>query len=414
MKSKFGFAYLTILVICILLFLLNIYLVFQSITVNRQLKVTESDYATVNNIRYGLLNENVWKAQIAAILSQEIEKTLQPGNLKPKITQAIRNTIETEMDRILPDFDLLVISKADILQMVHESKLSVKIVNSFSDLTIDIVDEMEIEKALFVGLTRAFGEIKFTEEKIQEIVNRYECRDADECNDLLYKEILLAQEKEKEFLFLSLLCTIGIVVFCFLLTKHFSKPAYLLLIITSVTLLVPGLTMPFINLDARIAHLEFTLFDQVISFDNQVVLFQSKSILEIVTSLLSHHDPMVIGVGALILLFSLVTPILKLTSSLLIQMEVIKSEKFTGFIHALGKWSMADVFTVALFMAYLGMNGLVNSNLNQLDQNSADILINTANYTHFKPGLVYFVGYTMLGILSTWSRFTKQISIRGA
>lgn len=409
MKLKFSIANDYTLATCMILVVINMCLIFFSISVNRKLKVYESDYATLNNIRYGLLNENIWKAQIASILSQEIENALQHKNLKPKVSLAIRNTIENEMDRILPDFDLVFISKADILHLVGQSDLSTNIVNSFSGFALDIADEMEIESILFNGLTRAFGEIKLSEEKIQTIVSHYGCKNADECDVLLYQEIMRAQEIEKKLLLLSIIATLAIVVFCLLLAATFRKQSYLLLVITSVTLLIPGLIMPFINLDARIDNLEVMLFGQNIAFNNQVVLFQSKSILEIVTSLLSHHDYMVIGVGVLILLFSLVTPTFKIISSVLIHFEIIRSEVFARFVYALGKWSMADVFTVALFMAYLGMNGLVNSNLNQLDHNSTDAIINTANYTHFKPGLVYFVGFTLLGILGTFSIFHSEL-----
>ena len=95
----------------------------------------------------------------------------------------------------------------------------------------------------------------------------------------------------------------------------------------------------------------------------------------------------------------------------MIHLGFIKSKAFVKFVLALGKWSMADVFTVALFMAYLGMNGLVNSNLSQLDQQQADTIINTANYTRFKPGLIFFVGFTLVGLVGGFLNIKNEEGI---
>lgn len=381
------------------LLLANIYLVYRAIALNRELKIYEYDYASLNSIKYGLLNEHVWKAQISEILTQEIENAMQSKNLQPKLSKAIKNTIEAEIENILPDFDLLFISKSEIMATIRESELSAKIVSHLTGMALDIADEMEIEKVLFDGLSRAFGEIRQSEEKILSIINKYQCKDFDDCDAFLFRQILLASEEEDTLLLYSFITTLALIIVILFMASSFRKTAFLLLTATSVTLLIPGLVLPFINLDARIDYIEVSLFGQDITFFNQVVMFQSKSILEIVNSLISHPDTKVISVGILVLLFSLVTPVFKLISSLMIHLGFIKSKTFIKFVLALGKWSMADVFTVALFMAYLGMNGLVNSNLSQLDQQQADTIINTANYTRFKPGLIFFVGFTLVGLV---------------
>lgn len=399
MRVKQNIRFIVLVTLGPALLLANIYLVYRAIALNRELKIYEYDYASLNSIKYGLLNEHVWKAQISEILTQEIENAMQSKNLQPKLSKAIKNTIEAEIENILPDFDLLFISKSDIMATIRESELSAKIVSHLTGMALDIADEMEIEKVLFDGLSRAFGEIRQSEEKILSIINKYQCKDFDDCDAFLFREILLASEEEDTLLLYSFITTLALIIVILFMARSFRKTAFLLLTATSVTLLIPGLVLPFINLDARIDYIEVSLFGQEITFFNQVVMFQSKSILEIVSSLISHPDTKVISVGILVLLFSLVTPVFKLISSLMIHLGFIKSKTYIKFVLALGKWSMADVFTVALFMAYLGMNGLVNSNLSQLDQQQADTIINTANYTRFKPGLIFFVGFTLVGLV---------------
>ena len=68
-------------------------------------------------------------------------------------------------------------------------------------------------------------------------------------------------------------------------------------------------------------------------------------------------------------------------------------------IFYLGKWSMADVFVVALFMTYIGFYGLFNAQLQQLEQNKGGFAIETVNYTHLAPGALFFTAYCIMSIV---------------
>ena len=46
-----------------------------------------------------------------------------------------------------------------------------------------------------------------------------------------------------------------------------------------------------------------------------------------------------------------------------------------------GKWSMADVLVIAIFMAYIGFNGLVGSQMEGLSRSSEAVEIFTTNGT---------------------------------
>ena len=70
-----------------------------------------------------------------------------------------------------------------------------------------------------------------------------------------------------------------------------------------------------------------------------------------------------------------------------------------GMIFYLGKWSMADVFVVALFMAYIGFYGLFDAQLNGIEQNRGGFAVETINYTHLAPGALFFTTYCILSIV---------------
>lgn len=83
-----------------------------------------------------------------------------------------------------------------------------------------------------------------------------------------------------------------------------------------------------------------------------VLSFESKSILGSIAKLYADGSLVVAGV---ILLFSIVVPILKTLSMLFVAMFEHSgfAAKIVNFFKHLGKWSMLDVFVVAILLVYL-------------------------------------------------------------
>ena len=144
-------------------------------------------------------------------------------------------------------------------------------------------------------------------------------------------------------------------------------------IVMALMLLVVGLTTAMIDIDARINSLSFELLGETVSFKNQVIFFQSKSILDVVRILLATGKYDSIFVGILILAFSILFPVAKLLStgiSLLSQRKWARNRVIHYFAFQSGKWSMADVTVVAIFMAYIGFNGILQSQMGYLNTHS--------------------------------------------
>jgi len=168
----------------------------------------------------------------------------------------------------------------------------------------------------------------------------------------------------------------------------------------SIMLLVLGVTMPMIDIDARINSFIFELFGAPIEFDEQVIYYQSKSIVEVTKTLWQGGTWDLKLVGTLVLLFSIVFPFFKLLlSGLYILTDRVRSSGFAkGVIFHLGKWSMADVFVVAIFMAYIGFYGIISTQLNGIERNQGGWAIETVNYSRLSPGAFFFTAYTVLSI----------------
>lgn len=164
------------------------------------------------------------------------------------------------------------------------------------------------------------------------------------------------------------------------LQQHFQQSAFnmhpkrnavgAILLMASLALLYPGLTEPMMNLTIQAA---LPLLGKVEFYNN------TQSILQSIQSLFDSKNTLV---AVLILLFSVVVPVAKgllLISALFLPSGSL-GQRMHRFVSLIGKWSMADVFVVGLFMAYLA---------GQAHPNAQATL---------HAGFYYFTGYCILSI----------------
>lgn len=144
------------------------------------------------------------------------------------------------------------------------------------------------------------------------------------------------------------------------------------LILASFGLLYPGVTLPALTIDVS-PHLPF--------LGKMSLLHETRSILGTIRKLHESGNELV---AALILVFSMVVPAVK--GLLLLYVLGFRNgpgRRFLyGVVSLIGKWSMADVFVMGIFLAYLGGNavGGMSALLHQ--------------------GFWYFLGYCLLSVLS--------------
>lgn len=114
-----------------------------------------------------------------------------------------------------------------------------------------------------------------------------------------------------------------------------------LILLAGAGLLVPGLLLPVISVE------RFWVFET------------EKSVVGAVRVLLAGDN---VPLGIVILLFSIVLPVSKLALSLWIWFAPTRDRRLAGRLMAwnigLGRWSMLDVFLVALVVAVLSLDAI--------------------------------------------------------
>jgi hypothetical protein len=176
---------------------------------------------------------------------------------------------------------------------------------------------------------------------------------------------------------------------------------YIFLILSLIILLICGVTTPTIDMDATISQMSFVLMGHPIQFENQVLYFQSKSILDVFWIMITHKDILMRFVGLLLITFSIFIPLLKIVSSLGYYYNYHRAREnpvIKFFVLKSGKWSMADVMVVAIFMAYIGFNGIITSQFGKLRSAGQELVILTTNGTSLQPGYYLFLTYTLLAL----------------
>ena len=157
-----------------------------------------------------------------------------------------------------------------------------------------------------------------------------------------------------------------------------------------------------IEIDARIKEMTFLLMGENISFHDQVIFFQSKSIVDVVRILIETGKFDSALVGVLILLFSIIFPIGKLLST---KLYLLGNEHWRNnrvirfFAFKSGKWSMADVNVIAIFMAYIGFKGILDSQLESLNMKTESMASISTNQTSLQPGFMLFTAFVLFGLI---------------
>jgi hypothetical protein len=157
-----------------------------------------------------------------------------------------------------------------------------------------------------------------------------------------------------------------------------------------------------IDMEAKISDLKFILFDHEVEFTNQVLYFQTKSILDVFWIMITHKEIQMKLVGILLVCFSVVFPTFKILSAFAYYYDYCGARKYKVvqfFVLHSGKWSMADVMVVAIFMAFIGFNGIINSQLEDLAKEGGQTMdLITTNGTNLQPGYYVFLSYAILAM----------------
>ncbi len=400
-------------VISLIIIIASVILCHQIISNSISNQENKNDYAELNHVKYGLFSVEEWKRQIAVILAEEINKlylsTTNERDLRKHI-EVLLNTLIDKVDKKIREGNLgsaegwvkqsfinIFISLEDIKKGIPE----------YADAVIHEMTKSktrgQIKTMLNKQLKQYFNQTFDAQDTSQmsRILLRTDSKDIESARVNLDKAISVTQD----LVFKEAILLIILSVILFSLSGFSRQPLapsqYILLVLSLIILLIAGVTTPMIDMEAKISQMSFVLMGHPIHFENQVLYFQSKSILDVFWIMIIHKDIQMKFVGVLLITFSIFFPLLKIVSSLGYYYNYHHAREnpvIEFFVFKSGKWSMADVMVVAIFMAYIGFNGIITSQFGQLSKAGQELVILTTNGTSLQPGYYLFLTYTLLAL----------------
>jgi len=385
-----------------------------------RLKGAQNDLAALNDVRYGLLDADNWVAQISEILDRRIEDF----ELTPENRPVIKRNVERVLERLLTEIDDYQ-RRRNRVGGTWIERVQGALRQEVQDLIIDF-DELrarvpDYAEAVLEELTKPDSKAEIKEHLRETISNlatstfsktdrtRFNavleangCKSAVACRELLQSGV----ERAQRVVAGRAAAVIGLVALLFVAgmyrNKELSERQMLLLTLGTLILLAGGVLTPMIGIEARITELRLQLLGEPVLFRDQVLYFQSKSVTDVVRVLAETGKPDLILVAFLVALFSVVFPVAKVAASYLYYRDVrgLRGSPLVRFFALKsGKWSMADVLVIAMFMAFVGFRGLVSDQLSQLSQTGGNAEVLTTNGTLLQAGFYLFLAFTITSMV---------------
>lgn len=374
----------------------------------------KEDISKVNDVMFGLMSVNHWESEIRKIAVKQIEDF--------KLTKEQDSLIRVAIDEVLVG----VIDKTDRVIQEDDGTVLKFIRKHAVNLFFDVEDFQkkvpELTNTIMTRITSDEGKErlkKFVLSKLDELaestydstkvdiynmyLQKYDAKDRNEFNTITLTKV----DKLYNATLNNSLVAIAIAfvfVFLWLTFRNNDDLKYVLLsfsILFGAIILLTGVASPMIEIDARFREMNFFILGENIEFSNQFIFYRSKSILEIISIMMSTGKLDSTIVALLILAFSVLLPFFKLVSmSLFLISSKFRTNSVARWMtFKSGKWSMADVIVVAIFMAYVAFQGILDNQLAGLNQNTEAVTAITTNHTALQPGFYVFVTYVVFSIL---------------
>ena len=377
------------------------------------------ELATIDDIKYGLLNADTWVDQVTRI----IEKKINEFKLTPENRKTVKATLEKMLDVFITQADLRLRKEKENANLLKRAKEKVreKLIDigdvkagipEYADKILDQMNQPKTRENLTEVVRNLLNDVSQStfavvdKSRFEAVRAEYQCEDRETCERSIQSRI----DANHRVAVIQTLVMLGLILLLFIgatfLPGGLNNSRLALLTLGCLVLMFCGVLTPMIEVEARISELRFVLLGEPVTFTDQILYFQSKSVLDVVRVLTSTGKPDMMLVGVLIMTFSVIFPLAKLLASFayLYNPGGVRRSAFVQFFALKsGKWSMADVFVIAIFMAYVGFSGIIESQLSTFAAaaGTQDVKVLTTNGTSLQIGFFLFLSFCLASMLTS-------------
>lgn len=381
----------------------------------------KEDYSMSNNITFGLFSVDQWRDKITAVVNNQVHDftmtKAQKKALQKEVEEQLHGLISKAVAEINKPQKSLggKLKKFAFNQFVDAKDIQAQ-VPSFSKTIIDKVNSPASHKRLKSIATSKIDQLAdqtydstgvASTAVTKYLYKKYKVSNTNQFNKQINSQLASIRTTTYNYAYGMLACVVIALGLWWLMRKQvkLQSTLFVMSLLFAFILLTVGVTASIIEVDARIQTLNFMLLGEKVAFENQVLFFQSKSILDIVGVLVKQPKPDAIVVGVLMLVFIIILPLLRLIAKgihVLSSDRLSKNKVVRYLTFELGKWDMADVMVVGILMTYIGLNGILKSQLSNLNIHNSFLTTTTVNDTSLQPGYFIFVVYVMFEMVLSY------------
>lgn len=387
-------------------------------------RALKSDLKELGHVTYGLFNVDEWMNIASRVIDLKIDQLEvtdeNRAELKEELVQLMRallDEVDDTMDANRTGGLKGGVRKAAYNLIVDMDALKAD-VPKYADRLLDELNKPASLDRIRGLLHREFCKMALTTSSAADYAARRRIMEREGIQEIsrlqasLQERHVLLRESSRNTMLLLIAAMVALVLLVLMAAQHHTLELHLLTA-GAIVLLFLGVSLPMIDIEAGIGCFSLRLLGEEVCFKDQVLYYQSKSILEVVQVMMTDRDPGLMLIGVLVLLFSVLLPLAKLMATLRVLVKKAPPVSAMGsfLVYRSGKWSMADVLVVAMFMTYLGFNGIVDSQLAQIQMQNEGTELLTTNGSALQTGFYIFLTYCLMGLVissSVYRKFAKE------
>jgi hypothetical protein len=384
-------------------------------------RAIKEDYSLVNSITFGLFSVDEWRDRISDVINGQVNGYSITPEQKKQIQAAVEKELHALVAKTIAEIDkpqktiLGKVKKAAFHVLADSDSLQAQ-VKPFATTIVQKVTSPASQARLKSVAKSKIGQMEAqtydntseADEKVtKNLFQKYHVAALEDFNATVHKQLEVKWRLLVKYAIGMLACALAALLLWLVLRRrvHLQNTLFVMALLFAGVLLVVGLTTSIIDVDARMQSVDFMMLGQKVSFQNQVLFFQSKSIWGIITTLLAQQKPDAVTVGVLILLFVVILPVVRLVAKGLhiAFNKTLGNNKVINYLaFEAGKWDIADVMIVGVLMTYIGLNGILRSELGNLNIHNDVFTSSTVNYTSLEAGYFIFTGYVIFEMLLSY------------
>jgi hypothetical protein len=385
-----------------------------------------TDLAELQHVRYGILSADQWRGIIGPILNAQVDRLDLQGqsrNLRPMVEHSLNslldniqkqmsapkpaasNTKQPSGSKAKPTTGGFTAPPMMVNMIVSSLRPHIP---EYTNVVLAELSKPQNQKAFKESIRTVLNDaVKNTFSSVDmttynAILKRHACSAGGECEERLRGLVAQADAQlERDYLIVLALAAMAFI----LLTATrapLSRAAVLVLMLFCLAMLAGGVLSPMLEVEVRVTKLDATLLGAPIEFRDQSLYYRSKTVLEVSRTLLEMHRPAMSLVAILVILFSVVFPALKMLAlgASLFRPSLLRNSRIVRLLaFELSKWSMADVMVLAIFMAFIAFNGVVEGGMGGIrSQPAVQQLVLPTNSSTILPGYYLFIGFCVASI----------------